>query len=31
MDENGSLCPLGFCLQTNITELMKKSYKEKMC
>lgn len=29
--KNGSLCPLGLYLQTNLTELGKQSYKEEMC
>lgn len=31
MGKNGILCPLGLCLQSNITELVKKSNTEKMC
>lgn len=30
-DKNSSLCHLGLCLQTNITELVKSRFKEKMC
>lgn len=30
LDKNGSLCPQGLCLQTNLTELGKQSHKEEM-